>query len=297
MHTSQPPSLNGSFLAFARDIKLQHSIFAIPFACCGFLLMSNPVSLTVYQFTLLLLAMVSARSFAMGFNRLVDSSIDRKNPRTKDRLIARGDLSRHHAAFWITVFAATFVGTSFALNPLAGALSIPLVAIFAIYSFAKRFTWAAHFILGLCLALSPLAVEIALSANVSFANILLSTGILFWVAGFDTLYSLQDFEFDKTQGLFSLPSKIGIRASVKISQISFSLAALSWVILGLTTPLGVIYFVGLLPVIGLLIWQQIHINNILASGDTKLKIEKIFFDSNALVSVIFFISLAIDKWT
>ncbi|MCX6115979.1 MAG: UbiA family prenyltransferase, partial [Proteobacteria bacterium] len=189
---------------FARDIKFSHTIFSLPFVVVG-LIIANVEFPTVRNAFIILLCMVSARSFAMGMNRFLDAGLDGQNLRTAVRAIPQGRLSKNTSIYINLCFALTFIGGSFLLSPLAGVLSLPLLVILGLYSMMKRWTIFTHFYLGLCLGLATIAAELALAGRVGHLNILLGLSILFWVAGFDILYSTQDIDIDRKFKLYSFP--------------------------------------------------------------------------------------------
>lgn len=282
----------GSFITFARDIKLSHSIFALPFAASIIFLI--PVSLpSVAQIGWLLVAMVGARSFAMGFNRFADRSIDRVNPRTSQRAIPSDRLSPAMALLWITISASLLVYAAFTLNTLAGYCSIPLLLILALYSFWKRFSWACHWYLGFCLGLAPIAVCVALSGSIPSLSILLAVSIMFWTAGFDIIYALQDLKFDKDAGLKSIPAKFGPRLSIWLSRICFALMIIGLLGVGILSDAGLVYFGGVLLIAIFLVYEHFIIRGI---GDDfgPDKLNKAFFNQNAYVSVLYLATVIVD---
>ena len=208
-------NISRSLVFFAKDIKISHSIFALPFAAAGVLL-SNIKGYSFFELFLLLLCMISARSFAMGINRIVDRKIDKKNDRTKTRQIPMLKLQTWQASFWVSLSALIFCSASFAFNFETGVLSVLVLFILGFYSWWKRFSWACHFYLGFCLGLSPIAAEIALSHELSFVVFLLGLSICLWTAGFDIIYAIQDLEFDRKHGLYSIPARFGVQKSILI---------------------------------------------------------------------------------
>lgn len=219
-------------------IKFEHTLFALPFAFLGMLLAAEgwPSWRTVLW---IVVAMVGARSAAMGFNRLVDRKIDAANPRTATRALPAGLVSPAAVTLFVAASAALLVLAAWQLNPLALALSPVALGVLFLYSYTKRFTWASHLVLGLSLAGAPLGAWIAVRGDVAPAPFILAAAVLLWVAGFDVLYALQDVEFDRRSGLFSIPARFGVVPALWIS------AALHAIMLGLLALLPTIYPPGL----------------------------------------------------
>jgi 4-hydroxybenzoate polyprenyltransferase len=282
-----------SLWIFASDIKFSHSVFALPFALAPLWLM--PISLpTIPKVCLILLAMVTARTFAMGINRWLDQDIDRENPRTSGRMIPSGKLRSSYGLYWTILAAAIFVSTSFGLSYLAGVLSIPLLMILAAYSLLKRVTWITHWYLGLCLGLAPIAVAVALAGNVPLIILILGAGVMFWVAGFDLLYAIQDVGFDRSNGLRSFPAKFSIKHSLFTSVLSSLLSLVAFATVGKLGEFGSIYFIGL-SVIGVLIATEHWVVRDLYMDKPSSNINKAFFNINAWISVVYLIFLLGDK--
>ena len=205
---------NHTFLFF-KDIKMAHAIFAMPFAISVMFLPA--FEWNKWQFLLIVLAIFFARSFAMGVNRYLDRDIDLKNKRTSKRKLASNLRMVKSYEFLLLFFAVCFIGVSFGLNVLCGVLSIPVLFVLGFYSQLKRFFSGTHFYLGICLALSPLAVSVALTSTIRMESILIAVIVATWVAGFDILYSLQDLKFDRANQLFSVPVWLGPRKAVLVS--------------------------------------------------------------------------------
>lgn len=279
-------ALGRSFAAFAADIKLAHSIFALPFAASAFILGHIAVP-DLRQIALLLVCMVSARSFAMGMNRYLDRDIDSENPRTRIRKIPSGELQPAQGLAWSLAWGAVFVAAAFSLNRLAGYCSVPLLVILLSYSLMKRFTWLAHFYLGMCLGLAPIAVQIALQGAISLPVLLVGLAVTLWTAGFDILYSLQDMQFDKDKGLHSVPRYFGPRNSLYISRVSFAAMVVLLCIAGRFSGLGALYYFGVAVVGGILTFEHVMVRDARHDGRSA-KINAAFFNANAYVSVAFF---------
>ncbi|MGA7104374.1 MAG: UbiA-like polyprenyltransferase [Candidatus Deferrimicrobiaceae bacterium] len=198
-------------------IKVAHTVFALPFALMGAFLAAHgaPSLRTVFY---IVLAMVGGRSAAMGFNRLVDADIDAKNPRTRERAIPKGKVSKPMVAVFIFLSVALLELSAAKLNPLCLKLSPVLLFLLFSYSYTKRFTWASHILLGLCLGAAPMAAWIAVTGEFDARILILSFAVLFWVSGFDVLYALQDIEFDRKEGLHSIPRFLGVGRSLWVAR-------------------------------------------------------------------------------
>ncbi len=271
-------------------IKIEHTLFALPFAFLGMLLAAEgwPSWRTVLW---IVVAMVGARSAAMGFNRLVDRGIDAANPRTATRALPAGLVSPAAVTLFVLGSAALLVLAAWQLNPLALALSPVALAILFLYSYTKRFTWASHLVLGLSLAGAPLGAWIAVRGDVAPAPFVLAAAVLLWVAGFDVLYALQDVDFDRRSGLFSIPARFGVVPALWIS------AALHAVMLGLLAFLPRIYPPGL----GAGFWAGwagclllIAYQHWVVRPNDLSRLNAAFFTANGLLSLWLFAATAID---
>jgi 4-hydroxybenzoate polyprenyltransferase len=271
-------------------IKFEHTLFALPFAFLGMLLAAEgwPSWRTVLW---IVVAMVGARSAAMGFNRLVDRRIDAANPRTATRAIPAGLVSPAAAALFVVASSALLVLAAWQLNPLALALSPVALGILFLYSYTKRFTWASHLVLGLSLAGAPLGAWIAVRGDVTPTPFLLAAAVLLWVAGFDVLYALQDVDFDRRSGLFSIPARFGVVPSLWIS------AALHALMLGLLAVLPRIYPPGL----GAGFWigwtgclLLIAYQHWIVRPHDLSRLNAAFFTANGALSVWLFATTALD---
>lgn len=272
--------------AFARDIKLAHSVFALPFALAAAWLVSRSQPVAWQQWTLIVVAMVGARSSAMGFNRIVDRHIDARNPRTRNREIPGGRLSLH-AAWALTLgFTALFVAAAGLLNPLCMALSPVALLVLWGYSLTKRFTALCHLVLGLALGLAPVAVWIGLTGGVAVPALLLGGAVLSWVAGFDVLYSLQDQDFDVDVGLRSIPVALGVRGALWVSGLLHLLTVVLLAALPVWATLSWPYGLGLVAIAGALAYEHW----IVRPGDLS-RLDQAFFAANGWISLGFLISV------
>jgi 4-hydroxybenzoate polyprenyltransferase len=270
-------------------IKFEHTLFALPFAFLGMVLAAGgwPSWWTVLW---IVAAMVGARSAAMGFNRLVDRRIDAANPRTAGRALPAGLVSSRWVAFFVAASAALLVFAAWELNPLAFYLSPLALAILFLYSYTKRFTWASHLVLGLSLAGAPLGAWIAVRGDVRAAPLLLAACVLLWVAGFDVLYALQDLEFDRRSGLFSIPARFGVVGALWISAILHGLMLGLLALLPRLYPgLGAGFWIGWAGCVALIGWQHW----VVRPGDLS-RLNAAFFTANGLLSVWLFLATALD---
>ncbi len=271
-------------------IKFEHSVFALPFALIGALLAWRELSFQVdapwYLLFFILLAMVSARSAAMTFNRILDASIDAKNPRTATRHIPAGLLSLRFARGFLILASSVFVLASWMLGPLCIALSPVALAIVLFYSYTKRFTSFSHLVLGACLGIAPSAAWIAVTGSLDWRIGLLSLAVLFWTAGFDIIYACQDFDFDRRERLFSIPARIGIASALSVSRVCHLLTVAALVALCLAFSLNPW---PVLPVAALLVYEQ----SLVKPGDLS-KVNLAFFTVNGLIGLVFFAAVAIE---
>ena len=288
-------ALSRSFLFFLKDIRLSHSVFALPFAAVGYLQSEAPFP-GMRALALLLVCMVSARSFAMGMNRYLDRRIDGNNPRTAGRMIPAGQLSSPAALGWSLSMGVLFLLTSWALNPLAGALSLPLLLILGGYPLMKRISVLTHWYLGFCLGLAPVAVSVALSSRIPGAVLCTGLAVMFWTAGFDILYSLQDLEFDRLEHLHSIPARAGVNASLWISRVCFIAMILCLLGSGVWGNGGLLFYLAVFLVGLILAWEQWLVKGF-ASDPDNLKINQAFFTGNAWLSVVFYLMVQADALT
>ncbi len=266
-------------------VRFSHSVFALPFALAGALLAARRVPPTWATIGWILVAMVAARSAAMGFNRLVDARWDALNPRTAGRELPRGAMSVREAAFFVAAASAVFAASTWRLNPLCFALSPVALAIVFWYSLAKRFTTWTQLFLGLSMAVAPVGGWLAAGGRAGWEPWLLALAIGAWVGGFDVLYACQDLEFDRAHGLRSIPVRFGVTLSLAISRVMHvvaiaCLAALPWV-----TPLPRFYEAGVLVIAALLAYEQ----SLVRSDD--LSQVKRAFDMNGYVGILYLVVL------
>jgi len=267
-------------------VKFSHTIFAMPFALTGFFLAmvhdNYGDNLSWKLLILVILCMILARNTAMGFNRYIDANIDRNNARTASREIPSGIVSSRAALVFVIANSLLFIFVTFFINRLVFFLSPIALAVVIGYSFTKRFTALCHFILGLGLALAPIGAYLAVSGEFALAPILLSFAVLFWVSGFDIIYALQDEQFDKSQGLKSVPVWLGRSNAMILSSALHIFTAILLIIFGLKTNLGFTFWIGL-GVFSLMLAYQ-HL--IIRPSDLS-RVNQAFFTTNGIASIAF----------
>jgi 4-hydroxybenzoate polyprenyltransferase len=278
-----PPS---KLAAFAADIKIGHTVFALPFALLSAFLAADgwprPGVLG-----LILVCMVTARTVAMAANRLLDAPLDALNPRTARRAIPSGTLSRAFVGSALALCAAIFLAAASLFwfiyhNPLPPILAVPVLAFLSAYPFLKRFTRLCHYYLGAALALAPVCAWIAIRGDLRWPPIIMAGAVLSWTAGFDIIYACQDYAADVACGVFSVPAKIGIANALWVARLTHACSAALLITLGLRTPqLGTLYFIGVAVAILLLI-----VEHTLVKPDDLSKVGLAFFTVNGIISVL-----------
>lgn len=296
-------SMNSTFETIAiylRMIKFSHSIFALPLALVALVLalpdsgfLSNGFPLPAFWILMaqVVICMISLRSAAMGFNRLVDHKIDAVNPRTSSREIPAGKISPIRAALFTILFLAIFQICAITINALCGWLAP--IAIFAVlgYSYTKRFTFMCHYFLGLAIAIAPTGAWVALRESIDVLPLLWSGGMLFYIAGFDILYSCQDVAFDQQKRLHSLPSRFSVPTALWVARISHTIALAFFIMAGYIDTAGYIY--GITMFIVALLFIKEHQ---LVQPQTLDQIPQAFFNINAIISTVLFIGVIIDLY-
>jgi len=285
---------------YASFVRFSHSVFALPFALAGALLAAQRIQgsdpalwLKVDGVRLLfwiLVAMVAARSAAMGFNRLADARLDAKNPRTANRELPRGAMSTREAVVFIAVASAAFVYAAWRLNPLCFALSPIALAIVFWYSLAKRFTTWTQLFLGLAMAVAPVGGWLAVGGRGGWEPWLLAAAIGTWVGGFDVLYACQDLDFDRAHGLRSIPVRFGVPASLAISRVMHVIAVACLVALAFVAPLGRVYLAGVAAVAAMLVYEQS-----LVRADDLSRVKRAF-DLNGYVGILYLLVLVVSLY-
>jgi len=269
-------------------IKWEHSIFALPFALTGAMLAARGVPHAAQVFWIIV-CMVSVRSAAMAFNRWADARIDATNPRTASRAIPAGQLSRGFVGGFTLVMIAVFLIAASQLNRLTLMMTPVVLVVVLAYSYTKRFTRWSHLVLGLALGIAPAAAWIAVRGSLDPRIIILTVAVMFWVAGFDLLYSCQDVEHDRAEGLFSVPSTLGVHAAFWIARLMHlaMLALLVW--LAHAFALGALGLAGIAAVAVLLLYEHM----IVSPGDLR-RLNAAFFTMNGVISVVYFLFVAAD---
>lgn len=283
-------SVSKTLVHYGSLVRLSHTVFALPFALAAVVLAAPYAQITVEKVLLIVVCIAAARTAAMGFNRLVDRDIDKKNPRTADRELPRGVLSVNAVRMLVIVSCAVFVLGAARLGKWPLYLSAPTLALALGYSYAKRFTALCHVILGFAIALAPGGAWIALGAEVTLAPWLLVIGVATWVAGFDVLYSLQDQDFDRREQLHSMPALLGVRGALVASALLHVATVACFAGVGVVLGRGLAYYAGVLIVAGLLVLEH----SMVRPNDLS-KLNRAFFDMNGYVSVAFFLCVGLDQ--
>lgn len=276
---------------FLEMIKFSHTIFALPFALTGALLAAGGLP-TIRQTAWIILAMVGARTAAMAMNRLIDAEIDARNPRTAVRAIPAGLIGKGMTLFFIIAATALMMFAAQMLNPLCLKLSPIALFFLLLYSYCKRFTALAHVVLGICLAAAPIGAWVAIRGTIDAPALVLGSVVLFWVAGFDILYALQDLEFDRTAGLHSVPVLLGVNGSLWTARL-FHLIMIGLLFTLFTMMhLGSLFLAGILAAVAMLLYEHW----LLKDGDLA-KLDAAFFNMNGYISVAIVLFTAADVLT
>ena len=277
-----------SFVSYLKMIKAEHTLFALPFALASMALAAEGAP-SIRSIIWILFCMVCARSGAMGFNRWADAKIDAKNPRTANREIPKGRISKNAAALFTAMSFILFIVGAAQLNRLSLILSPAPIAVFIIYSYSKRFTILCHLLVGLALGLAPVGAWIAITGAFSVSILYLAFGVMVWTCGFDLLYSLFDEDFDRKEGLYSLPAGFGKIKTLLVARYMHFLAFILFFMHGARFSLGLFYFGGLIIAGAILLYEHYLVS---AYGFAKLNAA--FFSMNAVVSIILFVATVAD---
>jgi 4-hydroxybenzoate polyprenyltransferase len=269
-------------------IKFEHTIFALPFAFMSAILAARGLP-SWHDIFWITVAMVGARSAAMGFNRWADHTFDAANPRTKERALPLGLVTPRQVLVFTAVSSGMLMFAAFMLNLLTFYLSPVALAIVFFYSYTKRFTFLSHAFLGLALSLAPIGAWIAITGELDAPALVLGAAVLFWLVGFDILYSLQDIDFDKEAGLHSIPRRFGVRHSLWISRASHAVTITALFSLPFFLPLGFFYFVGIFAALGLILYEH----SLVKEGDLSM-LNVAFFNMNGYISVTVFVFTLLD---
>ncbi|WP_044419004.1 menaquinone biosynthesis prenyltransferase MqnP [Halarcobacter anaerophilus] len=279
---------------FSELVMFKHSVFALPFIFIAMITSSVEVNASAwFGFKLLILgvlAAVTARNFAMGFNRYMDRDIDALNPRTINRPNVDGRVSAAQMLAFVILNALAFIVVAYFINDLAFYLSIPILIVIGSYSYFKRFSYFAHIILGISLGLAPIAGVVAVSETITLWSVLLSIGVMFWVAGFDLLYSLQDIEVDKKLGLHSIPSRFGAKKTMLISKVFHLCTVVFWLLFVITSNSGLFAYLAVIISAIMLTYEHIIVHR------DFTKIDKAFFTVNGYLGIVFFFLILIDAF-
>lgn len=277
---------------FLEMIKFEHTVFALPYAYIGMIMASFykygtwPGWQTFFWITM---AMVGARSAAMALNRLIDKQIDAKNPRTAERELPRGAISSVETMVFIAGSFLLLGISAWMLNPLAFYLMPVAVAVLVLYPYTKRFTWACHLVLGIADGLAPLGAWIAVTGRFDMPGILLAGAVAAWIAAFDIIYASQDVEFDRKEGLYSIPSRFGIARGLWISRLLDMLTVVLFLLIPQFVSLGAVYYIGVAAVALLLVYEHMII-----SPKDMSKIDIAFFKVNSIIATVAFIFTLTD---
>lgn len=282
-------------MAFVKDlgvvcrmIKIEHSVFALPFAYIGAFLAAGGWP-GFYNMIVLTIAMVAVRSFAMAFNRYADLEIDMENPRTQDRPLVTGELTTSFTLLFIGGTAAVFVAMCAMMNPLCLLLSPLALGLSAFYSYCKRFTYWCHYVLGMVLGLAPVAGWLCVDPTLTLPAVLYFCGVTLWVAGFDLLYACQDAAFDKDRGLWSIPARLGIPAALAISTMSHAITGVLFLLAGWAAGLGWIY-----TLVAFGVAVTLLVEHLLVKADDMSRVNVAFFTMNGVIAVVLFVSVLLD---
>lgn len=294
LHEGQHITGTGRLVDYSNLVKLPHTLFAMPFALVGATLASYGHPITLKQVLLILTAFASARFAAMGFNRIADRAIDAKNPRTRMREIPAGRLSVRQASTSVVVASVVFILCAAFLNRTCLILAPFALGWVFFYSYTKRFTRWAHLVLGFALAIAPVGAYLAVAGEWTHpagALLALAGAVLCWVAGFDILYSLQDIDFDRGEGLHSVPAALGPGGALAVSRVLHLLSAGLFALLGFLLPqLGILYLFGVAVIAVMLVYEQS-----LVRADDFSRIDAAFFNVNGAISVVFFLIVLAER--
>ncbi|MFD1138675.1 putative 4-hydroxybenzoate polyprenyltransferase [Paenibacillus urinalis] len=277
---------------FLEMIKIEHTLFALPFAFMGAILGSTEINGRLpfwAEIGWILLAMVGARSAAFGLNRMIDRVIDGKNPRTAGRAIPAGLLKISEVVIFVIISFILLFWAASQLNPLSVKLLPIAVFMLVIYSYTKRFTWLCHVVLGLTIGLAPLGGWVAVTGEINLTAMVLYLAAAFWTAGFDIIYACQDIDFDQKEGVYSIPSRFGTQGALNIAKYFHIITAIGFIALFFMTDLSWIYAIGILISCGLLIYEHM-----IVSPNDMSRVQTAFFTLNSWVSMVILLFTLID---
>ena len=280
-------SLTGKIKNYLELIKVEHTVFALPFALTSALIAAGGFP-SLYQLFWITVALFGARTAAMSLNRLIDAEIDAKNPRTANRHIPMGVVKKSEALLLALIGFLVMVYAAYKLNPLAFKLSPIAIFVLTLYSFTKRFTALCHIVLGIAIALAPLGAWVAVKGTVDLPALILSGSVAFWVAGFDIIYALQDVEFDRKMGLFSIPARLGVERALLLSRLFHLLTLVGLIAVGIMEGLGFFYYLGL----AISAFLMVKEHRIVAKEREKIAFA--FFNLNGYISLTVFFFTILD---
>lgn len=278
---------------YANFVKLPHTVFALPFALVGVLLASYVAEVTWQKVVWVVISFTAARFAAMAFNRVVDRDLDSMNPRTKARELPSGSISVRSARLSVVISALVFVFSASRLNRLCLALAPVALGLIFGYSYTKRFTQWSHLVLGLALAIAPVGGYLAVTADWStpwWLLVLLALAVLCWVGGFDILYSLQDIDFDREHGLYSLPAKVGAGSAILLSRLLHVGAVVALAAVGFGAGGSMMYGLGLIAITAMLLWEH----SLVKATDLS-RLDAAFFMMNGVISITFLCFVLFDR--
>ena len=271
------------------DIKIQHTVFALPFAVMSAFLAAGGMP-KVEQLIWIVVCMVGARSAAMAFNRIVDARFDAKNPRTRERALPSGQVGIGSYLAFLIASSILFIFSAWMLNQLAFYLSSVALVIVFFYSLTKRFTAFSHFWLGLAISIAPVGAWVAIREEISFISLLLGAAVVFWLVGFDILYSCMDVDVDRVNRLHSIPQRFGVAMALKMAWASHAvMVVFLLILLEFTVLLGPIYLAGVVLVAGLLIYEHS-----LVKKDDLSNVNMAFFNVNGIISIGLMVFVVVD---
>ena len=278
----------GKLRVLLEMVKWEHTVFALPFAYAGMLAASAPFSPS--NLIWITVAMIGARTAGMTLNRIIDASIDARNPRTADRAIPKGLIGMREAWIFTLVSVGLLVLATLFLAPITRVLWPLVVLGFVVYPYTKRFTWLCHLALGIANGLAPAAAWVAVTNDVSWTPVLIWAAAALWVGGFDILYALLDRDFDLENRVNSLPARFGVGSALVVSRLWHAVSVVFLVAFGAAAGLGVVYYLGVLVVAWLLFYEQS-----LVRKDDLSKLDMAFFTMNGVISLVFFVFVLLDR--
>lgn len=273
---------------YFRMVKFAHSVFALPFAFTAAIIAASGIP-TINQIFWIAVAMVGGRSGAMGLNRIIDRHIDQSNPRTASRELPKGIIGVRETGVFVMISFGFMILAAYMLNPLCLKLSPVALVILFLYSYTKRFTWASHFFLGIAISAAPIGAWIAVRGTFDIKILVLGFAVIFWLAGFDILYALQDRVFDKKYGLYSIPQTFGVRNSLWLSRLFHFITFIFLMVNAFVFGLGGFYWAGLFLVAGLFFYEH----SMVSENDLS-KLDMAFFNMNGYISITVFLFTLMD---